>query len=53
MSNRGGRAGSGAGSVVIENRAGAASNIAAKAVAGAAPDGYGLLFTGNSKQSIN
>src|SRR3984893_11886059 len=35
-------------SIVIENRAGAASNIAAKAVAGAAPDGYTLLFTGNS-----
>jgi tripartite-type tricarboxylate transporter receptor subunit TctC len=35
-------------SVVIENRAGAASNIAAKAVAGATPDGYTLLFTGNS-----
>src|SRR5215471_590296 len=35
-------------SVTIENRAGAASNIAAKAVAGAAPDGYTLLFTGNS-----
>jgi tripartite-type tricarboxylate transporter receptor subunit TctC len=34
-------------SVVIENRAGAASNIAAKAVAGAAPDGYMLVFTGN------
>jgi tripartite-type tricarboxylate transporter receptor subunit TctC len=35
-------------SVTIENRAGAASNIAAKAVAAAAPDGYTLLFTGNS-----
>src|SRR5258707_15362660 len=34
--------------VVIENRAGAASNISAKAMAGAAPDGYTLLFTGNS-----
>jgi len=34
--------------IVIENRPGAASNIAAKAVASAAPDGYSLLFTGNS-----
>jgi len=34
--------------IVIENRAGAASNIAAKLVAAAAPDGYTLLFTGNS-----
>ena len=34
--------------IVIENRPGAASNIAAKLVAGAPPDGYTLLFTGNS-----
>jgi tripartite-type tricarboxylate transporter receptor subunit TctC len=34
--------------VIIENRAGAASNIAAKVVAAAVPDGYTLLFTGNS-----
>jgi len=34
--------------IVVENRAGAASNIAAKLVASVAPDGYTLLFTGNS-----
>jgi len=34
--------------IVIENRPGAASNIAAKAVAAAAADGTTFLFTGNS-----
>ena len=34
--------------IVVENRAGAASNIAPKLVASVAPDGYTLLFTGNS-----
>ena len=34
--------------IVVENRPGAASNIAAKAVASAVPDGYTFLFTGNS-----
>jgi tripartite-type tricarboxylate transporter receptor subunit TctC len=39
-------------SIVIENRPGAASNIAAKAVVAAPADGHTLLFTGNS-YSIN
>jgi tripartite-type tricarboxylate transporter receptor subunit TctC len=34
--------------IVIENRPGAASNIAARAVAKAEPDGYTVLVTGNS-----
>jgi tripartite-type tricarboxylate transporter receptor subunit TctC len=34
--------------IVIENRPGAASNIAAKIVSTAPPDGYTLLVTGNS-----
>jgi tripartite-type tricarboxylate transporter receptor subunit TctC len=34
--------------IVVENRPGAGSNIAARTVATATPDGYTVLFTGNS-----
>ena len=34
--------------LIIENRVGAAGNIGAGVVAGAAPDGYTLLYTVNS-----
>lgn len=40
-------------SVIVENRAGAAAQIAATAVARSQPDGYTLFITSNSSHSVN